>query len=169
MSTSTSHHRSFLNPGQWVWCVNIETASTRTQTMPDASEKDVRSKIRRMRPKNAQDASRVHIALCSNTAIHQIPPYCLCARKLNSLIQGCTTFSPLPTALRLFLRITAAIEFKIFLHCFCSAFTPWTWLLPHIRLAHFLSIILIQQTNSSGLSTALIIQILLYMCAAVAT
>jgi len=39
--------------------------------------------------------------------------------------QGCTTFSLLPTAMRLFLRITAASEFKIFyiLHCFCFAFT----------------------------------------------
>jgi len=26
---------------QWVWCINIETGSTRTQTIPDASEKDV--------------------------------------------------------------------------------------------------------------------------------
>ena len=28
---------------QWVWCVNIETSSTRTQTIPPASEKDVTS------------------------------------------------------------------------------------------------------------------------------
>jgi len=29
---------------QRVWCVNIETGSTRTQTIPDASEKDVMSR-----------------------------------------------------------------------------------------------------------------------------
>ena len=44
LSTSTSHHRSFPNRGRWVWCVNIETASTRTQTIPDASKKDVTSR-----------------------------------------------------------------------------------------------------------------------------
>jgi len=35
---------------QWVWCVNIETgsSSTRTQTIPDASEKDLTSRNRRM-------------------------------------------------------------------------------------------------------------------------
>ena len=27
-------YRAFLNPEQWVWCVNIETRSTRTQTIP---------------------------------------------------------------------------------------------------------------------------------------
>jgi len=36
-------YRSFLNPEQWVWCVNIETGSTRTQTIPDATEKDATS------------------------------------------------------------------------------------------------------------------------------
>jgi len=44
MSTSTSHHRYFPNPWQWVWCVNIETVSTRTQTIPDASKKDATSR-----------------------------------------------------------------------------------------------------------------------------
>ena len=43
MSTSESHRRSFPNPGQWVWCVNIATGSTRMQTIPDALEKDVTS------------------------------------------------------------------------------------------------------------------------------
>jgi len=29
---------------QWVWCVNIEARSSRTQTIPDSSEKDVTSR-----------------------------------------------------------------------------------------------------------------------------
>jgi len=44
MSTSTSYHSSFPNPGQWIWCVNIETGRTRTQTIADTSEKDVTSR-----------------------------------------------------------------------------------------------------------------------------
>jgi len=40
---STSHQRSFANPGQWVWCINVETGSIPMQTIPDASEKDVMS------------------------------------------------------------------------------------------------------------------------------
>jgi len=35
---STSHQRSFPNTEQWVWCVNIETGSTRTQTIPDGRD-----------------------------------------------------------------------------------------------------------------------------------
>ena len=38
VSTSTPHHHSFRNPGQWIWCVNIETGSTQTQTIPDARD-----------------------------------------------------------------------------------------------------------------------------------
>jgi len=45
--------------------------STRTQISPDASEKDVTSRIRRMRPKNAQDACCVHIALPAETDFPQ--------------------------------------------------------------------------------------------------
>ena len=33
----------FPEPGQWVWCVNIQTGSTPTKTIPDASEKDATS------------------------------------------------------------------------------------------------------------------------------
>jgi len=51
VSTSTSHHRSFPNPEQWVWCVNTETGFTRTHTIPDASEKDVTSHCMELLPK----------------------------------------------------------------------------------------------------------------------
>jgi len=36
---------------QWVWCVNIDTGSTWTQTIPDASEKDVTSRNQTHAPK----------------------------------------------------------------------------------------------------------------------
>jgi len=36
-------YRSFLNPEQWVSCVNMATGYTRTQTIPDATEKDATS------------------------------------------------------------------------------------------------------------------------------
>lgn len=41
----------------------------------------------------------------------------------HRLDQGCTTFSLLSAALRLFLWVTASSEFKIFSHCCCSAST----------------------------------------------
>jgi len=40
LSTSTAF---FLNQELWVWCVNIETGSSRTQTTPDPSGKDATS------------------------------------------------------------------------------------------------------------------------------
>jgi len=50
---------------------------------------------------------------------------------LQHVDQGCTTFSLLPSALRLLLCITAASKFKIFFnffHCFSSAYAHWACL-----------------------------------------
>jgi len=47
---STSHQRSFPNPWQRVWCVNIETGSRRTQTIPYVSLKDVTSRNQTQEP-----------------------------------------------------------------------------------------------------------------------
>jgi len=64
---------------------------------------------------------------------------------------ACTTFPLLSAALSLFLLITAASDFKIFLFfCIVSVLAPDTEpsLLPHIGLTVFLLSILIQQTKS---------------------
>jgi len=57
--SSTPH---FLNLEQWIWCVKIETGSTRTQTIPNASKKDVTSQNQTHAPKK-----RTGCMLCASS------------------------------------------------------------------------------------------------------